>query len=68
MKHVITQVEIVGKDLLVKMEDMMHNKLELVGQNDVEPRSNCVASTNNINFVPNATLEWLFGHRQCAAN
>merc|ERR1719369_689936 len=36
----------------------MHNKLELVGLNDVKSRSNCVATTKNINFVPNDKLEW----------
>ena len=58
VKHVIRQVETAGKDLLLDLEDMMQNKLELVGLNDVKSRSNCVATTKTVNFVPNDKLEW----------
>merc|ERR1719233_1701599 len=37
---------------------MMHKKVEGVGGNGSKNRSNCVASTKSISFVPNTAFDW----------
>ena len=58
VSHVIRKVETAGKDLLAEMEDMIHDKLEAVGEDGSTMKPNCAVSTRKISFVPNDMLEW----------
>lgn len=43
VNHVTRQAELAGKDLTAEMEDMMHNKLEGLGQLESKTESECFA-------------------------
>ena len=45
-------METAGKDLLAEMEDMMHNKLEAVGEDGSTMKSNCAVSTRKFSLIP----------------